>query len=172
MEEYFDSYPDPETQELVNRFEKMLRNDKHFFFDIDEFEEIIDYYLFKNDLKNAGVSIDYSLIQHPASTSLLLKKAQLFVYSNKNEKALKILKEMDHLGYSDYDLHLIKGNLYSQLEKYEKAIEEYSKAIHGSDDLDEIYSNIAFEYENLGKYDRAIEYLLMALDCNPENDSA
>lgn len=172
MEEPFESNFDGETLALVKRFEKTLQQDQNAFFDVDEYEEIIEYYFFKNEQKKAHLSIRQGLAQHPESTGLLLKLAQYCVNANKDHEAFRILKETDLTEGSDHELFIAKGNLYSQLEKPEKAIEEYKMALRGADFIDEIYSSIAFEYENLGKYDNAIDFLLKALEINPENEAA
>lgn len=171
MEESFESYFDHETLSLVSRFEKMIQEDQFCFFDVDEFEEIIEYYFFKNEQRKAQLTIRESLIQHPGAPSLLIKLAQYQINTKKDHEALKILKDVDFAASTDSDLLIAKGNLYSQLEKPDKAIEEYQKAIEGADYADEIYASIAYEYENLGRYDKAIENLLKAIDLNPENDA-
>ena len=48
MEENLD-YLDPETVSLIRRYEKMLRNEEHLFFDVDEFEDILESVLIEND---------------------------------------------------------------------------------------------------------------------------
>ncbi len=172
MEESFESYFDHETLSLVSRFEEMIQDDQFCFFDVDEFEEIIEYYFFKNEQRKALLTIRQALIQHPGAPSLMIKLAQYQINAKKDHEALKILKDVDFTASSDSDLLIAKGNLYSQLEKPEKAIEEYQKAIEGADYADEIYASIAYEFENLGKYDLAIENLLKAIELNPENDAA
>jgi tetratricopeptide (TPR) repeat protein len=172
MEDPFDQYPDPETLLLAQRFEQMIKEGQHFFFDVDEFEELIDYYLFNNETRKAESCIKASLKQHPANTNLLLKKVQYLINTDRNDKALNILNDLEGVDYSDFEIHLAKGNLYSQLDKSEKAIEEYNLAVDQAEDTDEVLSNIAFEYENLGKYDKAIEYLILAIGHNPLNEAA
>jgi tetratricopeptide (TPR) repeat protein len=172
MEEPFDSYFDGETLSLVGRFEKMLSQEAHFFFDVDEFEEIIEYYFFKNEQRKAHTTIQKALEQHPGNCPILVRLAQYQVNARKDYEALRILKDTEPFTDADSEYFIIRGNIYSQLEKPEKAIEEYKRAINGADNIDEIYSSIAFEYENLGKYDRSIEYLLKAIEINPENDAA
>lgn len=172
MDEPLESFFDHETLSLVRRFENMIREDRVSFFDVGEFEEIIEYYFFKNEQRKAFTTINKALHQHPGSPSLLLKLAQYQVNIKKDHEALKILKEVDVMATTDSDLYLAKGNLYSQLEKPEKAIEEYFRALDGAEYADEIYANIAYEYENLGKYDRAINFLKKSIELNPENDAA
>ena len=122
MEEPFESYFDRETLSLVGRFEKMIQHDQHYFFDVDEYEEIIEYYFFKNEQRKAFITINQALDQHPGCTSIMVKLAQYLVNAKKDHEALRILKEIDHSEIADSDLYLAKGNLYSQLEKPEKAI--------------------------------------------------
>ena len=74
--------------------------------------------------------------------------------------------------FPDSDFHVQKGNLYSQLERSEKAIQSYKKALETGENADETYVSIAFEYENLGKYKQAIKYLTEAIRINPENEAA
>jgi tetratricopeptide (TPR) repeat protein len=66
---------------------------------------------------------------------------------------------------------VIRGTLLSNLQKYREAIEEYTKALNSGQDLEEIYANIAFEYENLEQYDKAVEYLTKVVTINPENEA-
>jgi tetratricopeptide (TPR) repeat protein len=172
MEEPFDPFSDPETLELARRFEQMIRDDEYYFFDLDEFEELIDYYLFRNETKQADSCITIALEQYPGETRLLLKKAQFLISANKHKKALKILSDMEGSNFNDYEIHWAKGNLYSQLDLSEKAIEEYTLALNGSENLDDILSSIAFEYENLGNYEKAIEFLKQVTVQNPANESS
>ena len=93
MEDPFDPYSDPETLQLARRFEQMVKEDQQYFFDLDEFEELIDYYLFNNEIRKAESCIAIALEQYPSETGLLLKKAQFLISTDKNEKALKISME-------------------------------------------------------------------------------
>ena len=62
MEEDFDPYfDDNDDVELSGRFERMLEKNDHYFFDVEEFENLIDYYLDQNDTKKAKQVIDFSL---------------------------------------------------------------------------------------------------------------
>ena len=171
MENPFDPFSDPEMLELVRRFEEMADSGDFGFFDLDEFEDILEYYLFHSQTSHIQRALNMALKQHPGSISIRLKEAQHNINTNREQKALRILEETEDL-VSDLDTHLIIGALYSQLNKYEKAIEAYKKGIHESEDLDEIYASIAYEYENLGKFDKAITYLIKALNQNPGNEPA
>ena len=161
------------TREIVNRFEKMLKNDEHYFFDVDDFEDIIEYYIEESNARKALKVIDFALLQHPDSFILLLRKAQLLAATNKPQKSLDLLGKLENIEPTNLEVHLTKGNIFSQLRQHSKAVEAFRKTLeYAEEDIDDILLNIAFEYTNMGKYDKAISYLKEALEVNPENESA
>jgi len=172
MEEPIDPYTNPETSDLVQRYENLKEHHQPFFFDVDDYEELIDYYFYWNDQAHLNQCINDALDQHPQSAHILLKKAQFYLHHQQNDLALQIMEDTDTDNEDDPDLHMLKGNLYSQMDQSIAAIREYKKAIRHSDIPDDVYTNIAFEYENLGKHDKAIDFLILALDHNPENEAA
>lgn len=168
----FDPWDDPEIQSLIERFEGMLDYKGHYFFDSEDFEEIIDYYMERNNLRKAGQAISMAMNQYPLNISFIIRKAQLLLDQGKAEDALNILREAEFLDPANVDLIMSKAAIYSKMKLYEKAISEYNRALQETDDPDEIYSLIAFEYENLGNYELAVQYLEKALLANPELESA
>ena len=64
-----------------------------------------------------------------------------------------------------------RGNTYFNLKKYNKAIEDYSKAIDLNPDNPSYYNNRGDTYFNLKEYDKAIEDYSRAIDLNPDNAS-
>lgn len=156
----------------VKRFNDLINQEQSIYFDVDDFEEIIDHYVIIGDYLKAQQISGYALKVHPGSVPLMLRGAQLLASANKEERALDILKDIEALEPDNSDVFLTKGAIYSQLRHYEKAIEEFNKAISNADEPDYIYCNIAFEYENMGNFDKTLEYLTKALDLNPENDLA
>lgn len=157
---------------LTERFENMLREGGRYFFDIEEYEDLIDHYLALGDLKKCGLAISHSMEQYPGYTGFQIRQAQLLVSSNKAEKALRVLSQVEDIDPTNSEIYITKGAIYSQLKRYDDAIREYNKAItDDEEDLGNIYSNIAYEYENLGNYDKAIEYLKKVLEIEPDNEA-
>ncbi len=167
-----------ETEDLFNtpwqvqRYEDLTGRDSSIYFDVDDFEEIIEYYLLNGEYRKAQQVAEYAGSVHPSSIPLMLKKAQLLASFNKENHALELLTRVEDLDPTNHDIFLTKGAIYSQMMNYEKAIEEYNKAVYGADEPDFVYCNIAFEYENMGNFDKTIEYLNKALEVNPDNDLA
>lgn len=170
MIEDFDPFSS-ETNELVGKFDEMIRQDKMYFFDVEEFEEIIDFYLERNIPKKARTAIDYAMRQHPSSSTFMLRKAQYYAGVNNSVKALDLLNRLEVLEPKNPDIFIAKGALFSKLKKYADAIRSYEIAAKYSDEKDDIYTRIAFEYEELRNYDKAIDSLIKAIDFNPENQA-
>jgi tetratricopeptide (TPR) repeat protein len=170
MTEDFDPFSH-DVNDLVGKFDEMIRQNKMYFFDVEEFEEIIDFYLEQNITKKARKAIDYAMRQHPSSTVFMLRKAQYYADVNNTTKALDILHKIEVLEPQNPEILATKGAVYSQLKQYKEAISEYEKAIRYSDEKDDLYTRIAFEYEEIKEYNQAIEYLVKALEFNPENQA-
>jgi tetratricopeptide (TPR) repeat protein len=141
------------------------------YFDVIEYEELIDSFFEAEDVENIEYALGVALAQHPDNYEFLLKKAQLHAINGEDEKGLQLLEKLKGFG-SDPDYFMIKGSLLSNLQKYTEAIEEYTKALNEGQDLEDVYTNIAFEYENLEQFDKAIEYLNKVVEINPLNESA
>lgn len=170
MDENFDDFNESEINDLVDKFEEKIKNRQSFFFDVEEYEILIDYYIENDNVEKADILLKNAVAQHPDSVTLLLKKAQVYVYSDKPDLALDLLNKLEKMEPENSDVFFAKGAIYSQLQRSEKAIEEYQKAISKSEALDEVYMNIAFEYEHLNNYIKSIEYFRKAIEINSEND--
>jgi len=65
-----------------------------------------------------------------------------------------------------------RGNAYAELNEYERAIEDFSKAIELNPALAEAYNNRGLAYAELNKYERAIEDYNKAIELNPNDAEA
>lgn len=171
MSEDFDQFSEDEMKELKAKFIEMKDFGKAAYFDSDEFEALIDYFFESEEIENIEYTIQLALEQHPGNHDFLLKKAQYLAINGQDEQGLDILNQLSGLA-TDPDYFMIKGTLLSNLQKYREAIEEYTNALNQGQDLEEVYANIAFEYENLEQFDKAIEFLNKVIEINPDNESA
>lgn len=157
----------------IDRFEEMLRNDQEYFFDVDEFDEIIEHYMSCSLWKKALKAVGMGMSQHPDSTALLLRKAQVLASMGKLNDALELLNYLEPFESSNEELYLSKASIYSQLRNYDEAIKNYKLGIEISNEgVDDLYLDLAFEYENAENYEEAVNALKSALEINPENEAA
>lgn len=171
MSEDFDWLGDKEITALIQRFDNMLKDKMQYFFDVDEFEAIIDYYFDTVDFKMAHQAAEQALLQHPGYSGFKIREARLMAIDKKFYEALELLNHVELLEPANDEIYLTKGEIYSQMNKHELAIEEYNKSIPYSDQPEEIYANIAFEYENLNDYPNTIKFLKKALSIKPESEN-
>lgn len=171
MSEEYDWIDDTNLSELVNRFEKMLKTDMQFFFDVNEFEAVIDYFIDFQIFDKAKLAVDSALQQHPSYTGFKIRDAKLLAQKGKHYEALEQLNQIELIEPADDELYISKGDIYSMMSKFELSIEQYNKAIPYSENPEDIYSIIAFEYENLNDYPNAIKNLKKALALKSDSEN-
>ncbi|MGY6560503.1 MAG: tetratricopeptide repeat protein [Luteibaculaceae bacterium] len=174
MEFFDDSFDEfDETVEIVSRFEKMLMSNEEYFFDLEEYELMIDYYFDIQNINKANIALKYANRHFPESTGLKLREAQIASSNGKLNSALSILNKLEMLNPLDEDVLLTKASLLSQLKQHKKAIEYFERVIAlGVPQKDDILIDMALEYEFMQDYQSAIERLREALTINPENEAA
>ncbi len=159
-------------RELLERFESVSGDGGYSFFDSGELEDIIYFYFSESELEKARKAIDFAIVQFPEEVSFHVFKAQYFLNNGEPEKALARLNSLDAVDPQNPDISLTRATVYSTMHKHAEAIKEYQKAIAKVDeDLDEIHTSIAFEYQNLRDYKKAAEHLKKAIRLNLENES-
>lgn len=171
MSEDYEWIDDTNLNELVNRFEKMLKADMQFFFDVNEFEVVIDYYIDFQEFDKARLAVEAALQQHPTGTGFNIRSAKLMAQSGKFYEALEMLNQMELIEPANDELYISKGEVYSMMSKHELSIEQYEKAIPYTENPEDVYSIIAFEYENLNDYPNAIKNLKNALALKPDSEN-
>ena len=87
----FEENNNEEVKLSIQKFEQILSDDAQFYFDVDEFSEMIDFYLSKIESGKALEVIKYAQQQHPSSNIFQLKEAQVLAYTGKYEDALEIV---------------------------------------------------------------------------------
>lgn len=63
-------FGEEETLDIVQRYEDMLKHNQSFFFDVIEFENIIDYYLTIDKTSHALEAANIAHRIHPYSTEI------------------------------------------------------------------------------------------------------
>ena len=171
MNENYDSFFEEEgIFESINRFEEMINRNASCYFDIHEFETIIDYYLEQHNFNNAKAAIERGLKQHPASSTIKLRLAQIYIQNGKPSKGLHFLREIEPLENCNSEFFLLKGSALNVLGKREDAHRAFDQAIRLTfDNRDDVVFSIAYSYLNTRHYNLAIKYLKLALEINPEN---
>lgn len=161
-----------EVMDIVHRFEQMLDNNANSFFEEDEFESLVDYYLENNNLNNASKAIDFGLGIYPTSNAIKLKLVQLLIDKKEFEDAFNILNQIEKSNTYFYEVNVLKGTIFNLKNEPKKAEIEFEKALNSINDksiLDNILLNMAISFEVTFQYDIALSYLNRAFKINPSN---
>ncbi len=172
MSEEKDSfYNDNGVADLVKRFEDMLSaNSTGYYFDVIEFEEIIDHYLNLGKINRAWRAVQHALKQHPSSTIVQLKNAVILIEKAQPLESLKILKTIEKIEVSNPEVNLTKGLALIRLGKIRDAVREFDRAIQlTGEEKSEIMFNIAMALEQQNHFNTAIKYLMQAYELEPDN---
>ncbi|MGB5384197.1 MAG: tetratricopeptide repeat protein, partial [Lutimonas sp.] len=155
----------------LSKFEFMLKTNSVYFFDANEFEEIILYYIDNGKFSLANKAVQLGLRQHPLSVDLKLVQAELLVLEEKFENAEKILNELQEIEPANEDIYIQKATIYSKKGVHKKAIAYLKIALEYSEEPSEIYSMIGMEYLYLDEFEMARENFAMCLDVEFDNYS-
>lgn len=154
---------DDEVKQLVLDFERTVMRGESQFFDVDELEMIIDYYLEVGDEEPLVNAIVYAEQLYPDSSEIKIRRAHWYIAHQKFDRARDILLRLEAQNPEDTDVAYTLGVLYGETGNHERAIDYYLLAATDGWQLGRIYSNIAEEYYRLKNYPEAIDYYLQAL---------
>ncbi len=159
-----------EFQQVLKKYQEMLERKVSYFFDVEEYEEIIDYYLDVRDFKLAQEAVSLALIQHPGTYDLFIKLVHIHLESGKPVQAMEVLNMLPEYEKDNAEFFLLKGTALAQLGKVREAEKTFDEALSKSeDDEAETLINISIAFENARQYRLAVKYLRMAYEKDPSN---
>ena len=166
------SQSDENEEVTLSKFESMLKTNNVFFFDSNEFENIIHHYLERGKIALAKKAIKLGLSQHPASLNLKLFKIETLIFENKLNEADRLLSPLFEIEPNNEELYIQKANIFSKKDHHEKAIEVFKKAIEIAEDSADLYSLIGMEYLFLDNYQEAKQNFIKCIELDLEDYSA
>ena len=173
MNEDFQWNEDYQIDLLADRFEKMINTGGHSYFDSEEFEVLIDYYQNIFDNNKARSVLEIAMQQHPTSLGLRVKLARQLAAEGNYKISLSMLEDIEKSEPNEPEIIMTKGSVFSMMNESEKAVSELKKAVFlvDEEELEELYTSIAFEYEKIENYELALTYFKLALAFAPDSDS-
>jgi tetratricopeptide (TPR) repeat protein len=157
-----------EVKQAVQKFERMRRNNENYFFDVVEFESIIDYYIECNNPTQAYEAASMATEQHPHSVSIQIRKARVLLEKGRAVEALRILKKLEHIEPGNHEIYIAKGTAMGMLGDIQGARKTFDYALSlDSDDAANILFQIVSVLQNLNYYEQLIPYLLQLIEKEP-----
>jgi len=166
----FKNYDD-EVRDLVLDFERTVMKGQTQFFDIDELEMIIDYYLEVDDRKPLEKAVSYAERLYPDSTEVKIRRAHVAIANHEYQSALSQLLALHNKEPENTDLAYSLGVVYSAMDRPDDAVAQFLAASTDGWQLGRIYGNIAEEYVKKNDLTTALKYYEAALK-NEDNDTS
>ena len=159
---------DDESGDLVQRYEQFLSGKANGYFDVEELENIVEYYLHRGRTKDCNSAIDLGLKLHPNNSVLKTKRAKIYLFTGDEQKAFRILESLAES--TDYEVVLLKIEVLIKLSRIVEAKVLTERLLaHESEDLDNVCLDIAYLYLGQGEYETALNLLERGYKSNPQN---
>lgn len=163
MEEFFEN-------ELVKRFEEMVENNEEFYFETEEYEEIIIHYLELGDISYAELATNYGLKLHTTSLELKTKKFEVLLELENYAQAKELMNELKESSMESTDFLVCCAKYYSNLGNPRKSIEYCEKALELEEEENFLHNFIADEFINLEDPFSALKHYKLALSFDPQDE--
>ncbi len=164
--------PNEHNNFSLSRFESMLKTNDVYFFDSEEFEEIIHHYLENGKIALAKKATKLGLEQHPTATSLKLFQVEMFIFENELDTAEALLDQLYLLEQSNEEIYIQKANIYSRRDAHKKAITLLEKALEITADKSDVLSLLGMEYLFLEDFENSKHYFIQCLEQDEQDYSA
>lgn len=153
----------------ITKFESMLKTDDVYFFDSEDFEDIIHHYLNNGKISLAKKAIKIGLQQHPNAIELKLLHVEVLVFEDKLEAAQKLLDELQIIDNSNEEIYIQRANIFSKKNNHPEAVKLLEKALDLTDDVFDIYSLLGMEYLFMDDFEMAKKSFMKCVDFDDED---
>lgn len=150
----------------------MIETDEQIYFDTEELEDIIIYYLELGDFNYADMAVNYALKLHPNSLDIKIKKLEVLLEWEEYTMAKEMIDELKSVSMENTDFMVCYAKYYSNLGNPKKSIEICKKALELGEELNFLNNFIGDEYMNLGDPFSALKHYQQALTHDPTDDYA
>lgn len=141
----------------------MLDEGTEYYFDSEQYEEIIIHYLEIGDITYADLATRYALKLHPTSLELKTKLLEVLLEQENYPKAYGIITELRQAQVNTTDFLVCCAKYYSNLGNPKRSLDYCRKAILLGDELAFIHTFMGDEYYNLGDTFQALKHYQIAL---------
>ncbi|WP_339839976.1 tetratricopeptide repeat protein [uncultured Maribacter sp.] len=156
----------------ITKFESMLKTDDVYFFDAEDFEDIVHHYLNHGKISLAKKGIKIGLQQHPGSIELKLLQVEVMVFENQTEKAEALLDELQLLDNQNEEIYIQRANIYSKKDNHEGAVELLQRALSITTNSFDIYSLLGMEYLFMDNFEQAKESFMKCIEFDEQDYSS
>lgn len=159
---------------LIARFEASSRRKKDVYFDVDDFEQISEHYMYTGQLELAHNALDSGLKQHSYNVGLYRLKALTCMAQSDYTEALRIVRHAFSLAPEDFELRLIELECLGHGGEDQMALAKLNTILEYVSDEDriEVLFVIAKIQEKQGAFSDSFDTLRSILEIDHSNQTA
>ncbi len=148
----------------------MIENNDELYFETEEYEEIIIYYLELGDITFAETAVAFALKLHPNSLEIKTKKFEVLLELEDYVSARELMQELKESCMESTDFLVCCAKYYSNLGNPRRAITYCEKALTLEDEENFLHNFIADEFVNLEDPFNALKHYKLALSFDQQDD--
>ena len=160
------------NNDLIDRFEQMLEDNERYYFDGEELNDIISYYLDIGDLPFAYKAIEYALQLHPDSVDMRVKVLEYMIEVDMLNEAADLIHELKDVAENDLDFIVAQARFWSVKGMHSRAIGFYTRALDYEMEDDYIHHCLGGEYLALNEIGKALYHYKQALEIDLDDEIA
>lgn len=148
----------------------MVENKDQVYFDTEELDEIIVYYLELGDISFAEKAVNFALKLHPNSIEIKTKQLEVLLELENYVQARPIIDDLRATCMENTDYLVCCAKYFSNLGNPRKSIEYCILALALGEEENFLHNFIADEFVNLGDPSKALKHYREALKADPTDD--
>lgn len=171
-DDFLNMNEEEEFSDLILECEEAYENGtlENLRFSEEQFEFLINHFIDEVDDEIVYVLTGMAYNQHPYSTDLIIRYADVLIVNRELDTALKILNNQLNLDSGNSDIHFLLGRVYIKLGDDNTAREYIQRALTLTPhEKTEMLLTASQDYIDSGKFSQAVSMLESALTISPGN---
>ena len=163
-----------EILQKVVLFEDMISEKSFTFFDVEDYENIIDYYIDLEMHEKVNAALDFGLNQFPNDLTLSLIKVEVLNSKQLVDDSYILLKSLKQFYPNNIEVLYNLGKIYAITDRIQTAKNYFENAfdlIRVNDSYNDLLSDIAYEFLQIGQNLQAIHVMKRIVEIKPEDES-
>lgn len=148
----------------------MIDNNENYYFDTEEVEDLVIFYLEMGDINYAETAINYGLKLHPGSIELKVKQLEVLLELEQYANSRLLIDELMPTCSETTDFLVCCAKYFSNNGNPRKAIAFCEKALELKEEENFLHNFIADELHNLDDPSNALKHYKMALQHDPQDE--
>lgn len=158
-----EEFDEKEVEELVKRFKNMANSGVNTFFEDDEMELVIDYFMQNFDFANATKAIDYAISLFPTDSFFRILRVKKLILELQIDEAKEELNLIENMFPPTTDLYLEKVMLSRITGSDDQALDLLNKAYALDPQDPEVHFLLAYEFLKRKEVSKAVEHAVTSL---------